>query len=108
MEPTAYVGMGLLWLSVSTVSLVFAAINLMLLLAILMTITTVAESPRAWTFLTFGLGLIVIHFSINVFIWTNPLFDFYGMRVLSSLISLVGFMSLFLGIYDIWGVLKGG
>ncbi len=106
MATTVFTGMGLLWLVVSTVSLIFAAVNLILLLAILMTITTVAESPRAWTFLTFGLGMVVIHFSLNVFIWTNALFDFYGMRILSSLISLVGFVALFYGIYDVWEVLE--
>ncbi len=106
MDVTAAAGPGMVWLSVSTVSLVFAAINLVLLLAILMTITSVAESPRAWTFLTFGLGMVVIHFSLNVFIWTNaPLFDFYGMTVLSSLIALIGFAALFMGIRDIWEVL---
>lgn len=93
-------------LGVNTVSLVFAALNLVLLLAILMTITTVAESPRAWTFLTFGLGMVVIHFALNVFIWTNELFNFYGMRLLSATISAVGFAGLFGGVYDIWEVLR--
>lgn len=95
-------------LMVDTVSLVFASINLVLLLAILMTVTSVAEAPRAWTFLTFGLGLIVIHFSLNVFIWTNQLFDFYGMQLLSGLISIIGFGILFLGIRDVWEVLGDG
>lgn len=95
-------------LAVNTVSLVFASLNLVLLLAILMTITSVAESPRAWTLLTFGLGFIVIHFALDVFIWTNQLFDFYGMRLLSAVISTIGFVSLFAGIYDVWEVLRSG
>jgi hypothetical protein len=93
-------------LIVNTISLVFAALNLVLLLAILMTITNVAESPRAWTFLTFGLGMIVIHFALNVFIWTNQMFDFYGMHLLSATISVIGFGALFGGVYDVWEVLR--
>lgn len=95
-------------LVVNTVSLLFAALNLVLLLTILMTITSVAESPRAWTFLTFGLSLIVIHFALDVFIWTNELFEFYGMQLLSATMSAVGFAALFGGVYDVWGVLDGG
>lgn len=95
-------------LIINTLSLAFASANLILLLAILMRVTSVAESPRAWSLLAFGLGMIVIHFSINVFIWTNSLFDFYGMRVLSGMISLIGFGALVLGIRDVWEVIVHG
>jgi hypothetical protein len=94
-------------LVVNTVSLIFAALNLVLLLAVLMRITTVAEAPRAWTLLTFGLGMIVIHFALDVFIWTNQLFDFAGMQLLSATISALGFAALFVGIYDVWAVVCG-
>lgn len=95
-------------LMVNTVSLVFAATNLILLLAILMTITSIAESPRAWTYLTFGLSMIVVQFSLQVFMWTNQSFHFYGMQVLAATVSMVGFGALFMGIHDVWEVLRHG
>ncbi len=94
-------------LVVDTLSLVFASGNLILLLAILSVVTSVAEAPKAWSFLTFGLSMIVMHFSLNVFMWTNPLFDFYGMQVFAALTLFLGFVALLIGTYDIWEVIEG-
>lgn len=88
-----------------TVGLAFASVNIMLLLSILARITSIAESPRAWNFLTVGIGLVVIHFSVEVFILVNPALDFLGMHLLSSAASLAGFGFLFAGIYQVWEVM---
>ncbi|MDY6768926.1 MAG: hypothetical protein SVW02_02350 [Candidatus Nanohaloarchaea archaeon] len=87
-----------------TVALAFAAVNIMLLLSILSRITSVAEAPRAWNLLTVGMGLVIISFSVEVFIVVNPHFDFLGMYLLSASASLLGFGFLFVGIRRIWEV----
>lgn len=93
-----------LGLIVDSVALAFAAVNIILLLSILSHITSIADAPRAWNFLTVGMGMVVIHFSIEVFIFVNPFFNFFGMHVISSTASMLGFGFLFWGIYNVWGV----
>lgn len=93
-----------LGLVVDSVALTFAAVNIMLLLSILSRITSVADAPMAWNFLTVGMGLVVIHFSMDVFIFVNPFFDFFGMHLISAFSSLLGFSFLFWGVYSVWEV----
>ncbi len=88
-----------------TVGLMFAAVNIILLLSILSRITSIAESPRAWNFLTVGLGFVIIKFAVDVFVLVNPYFDFLAMHALSAAASLAGFGFLFAGIHRIWGVM---
>ncbi|MFB6265675.1 MAG: hypothetical protein ABEI07_01175 [Candidatus Nanohaloarchaea archaeon] len=90
---------------ISTTALFVSALNIMLFLSILSRITSVAESPRAWNLLTVGMGLVVIHFSLQVFQMVNPSFDFLTMRMISVSASLFGFWFLFAGVYRVWEVL---
>lgn len=87
------------------VALVFGAANIVLLLSILSRLTAVAEAPRAWNLLTLGLGLIMVHFSVEVFMMVNPYFAFTGVEVISDSASLFGFGFLFAGVYYIWQVM---
>ncbi|MDY6769412.1 MAG: hypothetical protein SVU88_00400 [Candidatus Nanohaloarchaea archaeon] len=90
---------------VETVALVFAAVNIMLLLSILSRLTSVDETPRAWNFLMTGMSLVIISFSIEVFISVNRYFDFAAMHLLSGAASLLGFGFLFGGVRRIWRVM---
>lgn len=91
-------------LVVDTLSLAFAAVNLVFVLSILSRFTSIAEAPRAWNYLTLGISLVVIRFSIDVFMLFNPYFDIAAVQLLSSASALLGFGFLFAGIYRIWEV----
>lgn len=92
-------------LVIDTLALAFASVNIMILLSILSRVTSVAEAPRTWNLLTVGMGLVIIHFSVEVFTLVNEYFSFFGMRLLSSSASLLGFGFLFMGVYSIWEVM---
>lgn len=87
--------------------LFFAALNLAMILLTLMLISPIAKTPRAYSLLILGFSLVVLHFSMEVFIWLNPLLDFLAMSVLSNLSGSIGYISLFFGIYDVWKVFEG-
>ncbi len=91
-------------LVVDTLSLAFAAVNIVLVLSVLSRFTSVAEAPRAWNLLTLGMSLVVIRFSVDVFILFNPYFDLFLMNLLSSAASLLGFAFLLAGVHRVWEV----
>lgn len=86
--------------------LFFAALNLALILLTVMLMSPIAKTPRAYSFLILGFSLVVLHFSMEVFIWINYMFSFTAMEFLSVLTGSFGYFALFIGIYDIWKVFK--
>ncbi|MDY6776598.1 MAG: hypothetical protein SVQ76_00670 [Candidatus Nanohaloarchaea archaeon] len=91
-------------LIVSTLSLSFAAVNLVLLLSLLSSVTSVAEAPKAWNLMTLGLSLVVVRFAIDVFVMVNTYLQFTGIRLIAAVTSIFGFGFLFAGIYRVWEV----
>lgn len=86
--------------------LFFAALNLSLILLTLMLVSPIAKTPRAYSLLILGFSMVVLHFSMRVFIWINPLFDFFAMRAFSNLSGSIGYVTLFFGVYEVWRFFK--
>ncbi|MDY6771544.1 MAG: hypothetical protein SV186_06360 [Candidatus Nanohaloarchaea archaeon] len=94
----------MLSLLLNTFSLLFASINIFMVIKIFSEVTPVAEAPQAWTMLALGIGMIVIHLSLNMFVWISPVFRVYDIRVISAVVGVVGFASLFLGVRQLYEV----
>jgi hypothetical protein len=93
-------------LLLNTVALLIATGNIFLMIKIFSQVTPVAEAPRAWSLMAFGLGMIVIHLSMNLFLWVNPVLRSSSMHYLSAAAGIVGFAGLFLGAKEVHEVIS--
>jgi len=92
-------------LLLNTVSLLIATGNIFLMIKIFSQVTPVAEAPRAWSLMAFGLAMIVIHLSMNLFLWVNPVLRSSSMYYLSAVAGIVGFAGLFIGAKEVHAVI---
>ncbi|MCJ7429383.1 MAG: hypothetical protein MUP66_03245 [Candidatus Nanohaloarchaeota archaeon QJJ-5] len=93
------------WLIAWSFVLVFAAINIFLMYIIMQEFMTVAEAPRAWSFACIGMSFVVIHLSLNLFIWQGFLTHTIYQPI-SATFSATGFLFLFLSSFTVWRVVS--
>lgn len=93
-------------LLLNSVSLLIATGNIFLMIKIFSEVTPVADAPRAWSLMAFGLAMIVIHLSLNMFIWVNPVLRSSSMHHLSALTGIAGFGGLFFGAREVHRVIS--
>ncbi len=93
-------------LLLNTVSLLIATGNIFLMIKIFSQVTPVAEAPRAWSLMAFGLAMIVIHLSMNLLLWVNPVLRLSLMHHFSAMTGIVGFAGLFFGAKEVHEVIS--
>lgn len=93
------------WLIAWSIVLVFAAANISLMYGMMQRLIRIADAPKAWSLACIGMSFVVIHLSLNLFIWQGFLTHTVFQPV-SAAFSLAGFTCLFLASFSIWQVVS--